>query len=177
MPQYLRPVYPFMITHSEGRLKKLNLGQLIYNRKHQRKMSRMVKPFASVQEHVTKCGKITDINFRRLIQNSCNTPGPHILTIVLCADTKAMLQIRTMCHACDLWKVIRSCKQLHLLCPPDPCNLPGTALHRSPWQLWYPLHKTVIRECSFISIKGYVNIWSDRKAQKWLVRRSCKYFS
>ena len=31
-------------------------------------------------------------------------------------------------HAQDVWKMAWSCKQLHLLCPPNPWNLPGTAL-------------------------------------------------
>ena len=37
----------------------------------------------------------------------------------------AMLTIRTICHARDLWKFARSCRQLCLLCPPYPWNLPG----------------------------------------------------
>ena len=31
---------------------------------------------------------------------------------------KAVLKIRTICHARDLWKLAQSCKQLHLLCLP-----------------------------------------------------------
>ena len=42
--------------------------------------------------------------------------------------TCAVLKIRTICHARDLWKLAQSCKQLHLLCLPDSSNLPGTAL-------------------------------------------------
>ena len=38
------------------------------------------------------------------------------------------LKIRTICHAQDMWELARSCKQFHLLCLTDPCNLPGTAL-------------------------------------------------
>ena len=38
----------------------------------------------------------------------------------------AVLNIKTICHARGLWKLARSCKQLHLLCPPDIWNLPGT---------------------------------------------------
>ena len=34
----------------------------------------------------------------------------------------------TICHGRDLWKLSRSFKQLCLLCPPDPWDLPGTAL-------------------------------------------------
>ena len=43
----------------------------------------------------------------------------------------------TICHAWDLWKLSQSCKQLHLLCPPDLWNLPGTALlsgFQSSWE-------------------------------------------
>ena len=39
-----------------------------------------------------------------------------------------MLKIRTICYALELWKLAQSCKQLCLLCPPDPWNFPGTAL-------------------------------------------------
>ena len=39
-----------------------------------------------------------------------------------------VLKLRTICHAPYLWKLARSCKHLRLLCPPDPWNLPGTAL-------------------------------------------------
>ena len=31
-------------------------------------------------------------------------------------------------HAEDLWKLVQSCKQLCLLCPPAPWNLPSTTL-------------------------------------------------
>ena len=37
----------------------------------------------------------------------------------------AASNIRTICHARDLWKFTRSCKQLRLQCP--PWNFPGTA--------------------------------------------------
>ena len=40
---------------------------------------------------------------------------------------KAVLKIRTICHARDLWKLAQSCKQLHLLCPSYLWNLPGTS--------------------------------------------------
>ena len=40
----------------------------------------------------------------------------------------AVFKFRIICHAQDLWKLARSCIQMHLLCPPDPWNLPGTAL-------------------------------------------------
>ena len=39
-----------------------------------------------------------------------------------------LIIIRTICHAWDLWKLAQSCKQLCLLCLPDPWNLPDTAL-------------------------------------------------
>ena len=40
----------------------------------------------------------------------------------------AVFKITTICLARDLWKLSRSCKQLRLLCPLEPWNLPGTAL-------------------------------------------------
>ena len=36
-----------------------------------------------------------------------------------------VLKIRTICHARDLWKLSRFCKQLHLVCLPNLCNLPA----------------------------------------------------
>ena len=42
--------------------------------------------------------------------------------------TNQVLKIRTIFYVWDLWKLARSCKQLYLLCLPDPLNLPGTAL-------------------------------------------------
>ena len=44
--------------------------------------------------------------------------------------TVSVLKIRTICHAQDMWKLTLSCKQLHLLYPPDLWNLPGPALLR-----------------------------------------------
>ena len=38
-------------------------------------------------------------------------------------------------HARDLWRLAWSCKQLRLPCPPDPWNLPGTALLNHPGAL------------------------------------------
>ena len=40
-----------------------------------------------------------------------------------------VLKIKTIDHARDLWKLALSYRQLRLLCPPNPCNLPGTAFH------------------------------------------------
>ena len=83
----------------------------------------------------------------------------------------AVLKIRTVCHARDLRKLARSCKQLHLLCPPDPKKLPCTALlsgFQSSRELWNSQGKSVLGKCSFTSSKGPVNIWNDHKA--------CKYF-
>ena len=39
-----------------------------------------------------------------------------------------MLKIKTNGRARDMWKFARACKQLRLLGPPDPGNLPGTVL-------------------------------------------------
>ena len=47
---------------------------------------------------------------------------------------------------------------------------------KAPGELWNPLSKTVLHKCSFIWNKGPINIWNDRKTQKWLVHRTCKYF-
>ena len=68
-----------------------------------------------------------------------------------------VLRVRTIVHARNLWKLARSCKQLRLLCPPDPWNRPGTALlNEFPGNL---LSKTIISKCRFIWNKGPVNIW------------------
>ena len=71
-----------------------------------------------------------------------------------------VLEIGTICHARDMRKLVRSRKQLHLLSPPDPCNLPGTALlggfQSSCGAL--PVSKTVFSKCSFIWKKRPVNI-------------------
>ena len=59
----------------------------------------------------------------------------------------AHLKIRTTCHAWDLWKLVWSCKQMHLLCLGEPWNLSGTALlsyavdFKAPRDLWNPLRK------------------------------------
>ena len=63
----------------------------------------------------------------------------------------AVSKIRTICHARVLWKMARAWKQLRLLCPPNPWNLPGTALfsgYQSSRELWNPLNKTVLNKCS-----------------------------
>ena len=47
-------------------------------------------------------------------------------------------KIRTICHVWYLWKLARSCKQLRLLCLPDPLSFSGTALlngFQSSWAL------------------------------------------
>ena len=41
-----------------------------------------------------------------------------------------VLKIRTICHTQHLWKLAQTYKQLCLLCPSDPWNLPDTALLR-----------------------------------------------
>ena len=40
-------------------------------------------------------------------------------------NTVSELKIRTIFHAQDLWKLARSCKQLRMLCPPNPWHLLG----------------------------------------------------
>ena len=42
-----------------------------------------------------------------------------------------VLIIGTISHAWERWKLAGSCKQLHLLCLPDPWNLPSTAFFYS----------------------------------------------
>ena len=71
----------------------------------------------------------------------------------------AVIKVRNFCHGQELWKLARSCKQLQLLCPPDPWNLPGTA----PGELCNPLIKTVPSKCSFIRNKGPVNICNNNE--------------
>ena len=77
-----------------------------------------------------------------------------------------MFKIRANWHAQDLWKLARCCEKLHLLCPPDTLNLPGTALlieFQSSAELWNPLRKTVLHKYSMIRNKGHVNIWNYLK--------------
>ena len=49
---------------------------------------------------------------------------------------------RTIGHAQDLWNVACSCKQLRLLCPSDPWNLPETALLSGFKNFWGTLKST-----------------------------------
>ena len=80
------------------------------------------------------------------------------------------VKTRKICHARDLWKLARYCTQLRLPCQPDPRNFPGTALlggFQSSQELWNPLSKTVRSKCKFVWNKGPVNIWNDRKVQKY----------
>ena len=59
------------------------------------------------------------------------------------------LKIRTICDARDLWKLARSCKLLHSLCPPDPWNfqaLPYSVDYKGPGKLLNPLRKTVLSQ-------------------------------
>ena len=44
--------------------------------------------------------------------------------------------------------------------------LPHSFVFKALGQLWNPLSKTVLIKCSFISNKGYVNIWNYCKVQK-----------
>ena len=67
-----------------------------------------------------------------------------------------VLNIRTSCHAWDLWKLAWSYRQLYLLFLSDRGNLPDTALlsgfqssQGAPMEYWNPLSKTVPRKCSF----------------------------
>ena len=71
-----------------------------------------------------------------------------------------MSKIRTIFRTWDLWKWSRSCKQLCLLCPPDPWNIPGSRFQSSR-ELWNPLRNTVLSKCIFVGNKGPVNIWNQ----------------
>ena len=82
-----------------------------------------------------------------------------------------MLTIRIICHARDLWKLAPGCKQLPLLRPPSSWNLPGAGWLSGFQGSWEALK--VVSKCSFISNKGLVNIWNDRKAKNLLLRRTC----
>ena len=91
-----------------------------------------------------------------------------------------MLKLRTTCHAQHLSKLTPSCKQLRFLSPSHPWNLPGTVFlsgFKTPGELWNPLSKTVLSKCCFIWINRPLNIRNERKTQKQLVCRTCKYFS
>ena len=71
----------------------------------------------------------------------------------------------TICHARDLWKLARSCKQLCLLCLPYPWSLPGAASlsgFQSPrveihWVRQYLVYAVLFKNC--------YNILKDREAQ------------
>ena len=56
--------------------------------------------------------------------------NPVNATMTACCLVRAtpVLKIRTNRHVWDLWKLARSCKQVRILRPPDPWNLPATAL-------------------------------------------------
>ena len=49
--------------------------------------------------------------------------------------TYTELKIRAIYHAQDLWKLAPSCKQLHLLCLPDPTKFTRYYLQRCKWGL------------------------------------------
>ena len=57
-------------------------------------------------------------------------------------NIKTVLKIRTICNAQDLWKLAWSCKQSRLSCPPDPWNLPSTALVSGFQSSWEALKST-----------------------------------
>ena len=55
--------------------------------------------------------------------------------------------------------------------------LPFSLDFKASGELLNQLSKTVLIKCSFDRKKVTVNILNDHKAQKWLVRRICEYFS
>ena len=65
-----------------------------------------------------------------------------LVTALLSVIIVSVLQIRTICHAWNLWKLVQSCKKLHLLCLPDPWNLSGTALLSGFQSSWGALKST-----------------------------------
>ena len=79
-------------------------------------------------------------------------------------------KIWTHCHAQDLWKLSRPCKQMHFYyaCQTREIYyvLPYSVDFKAPQELWNPLSKTVHSKCSFIWNQGPVNILNDHKAPK-----------
>ena len=72
--------------------------------------------------------------------------GHHFMNFDTALVTKcnAVLIIKVIRHARNLWKLARSSKQLRLLCPPDPWNVQGTVSLRSP------LCKTVLVDVVYL---------------------------
>ena len=82
---------------------------------------------------------------------------------------RPVLKIRTICHAWDLWKLLRSCELLHYYARQTRGIyqvLPYSVDFEAPMGFWNPLNKTILRKCSFIRNKGPINIWNGRKAHK-----------
>ena len=81
----------------------------------------------------------------------------------LCCQNPNTTSVRngTICLAQDLRRFVRSCKQLHLLCLPDPWNLPGIALlsvlvhFKAHGQLWNPLSNN----CDILPYPSLVKNW------------------
>ena len=85
------------------------------------------------------------------------------------AFTLAVLNITAICHARDRWKSALFCKQLRLLYPPDPLNLPWTAL-RSRFQSFAIVYRyIIIQDRAWCEINSVPHILSVN------VKR-CRYF-
>ena len=96
-------------------------------------------------------------------------------------------------HHEDRWMITRhsflgQCSKLEQFAVPETCGnwlglvnscikyarqthdiylvLPYSVDFKAPSELWNPLRKAVLNQCSFIWNKGPINIWNDRKAQK-----------
>ena len=76
----------------------------------------------------------------------------------------AVLKIKTICHARDLWKLAQSWKQLRLPCPPDPYNLSGTALLGG----FQSSRGQYLVNVVLFWNKRPVNIWNNRKANLYV---------
>ena len=84
------------------------------------------------------------INTRKFALNVLNILQT-VISPIKFSISKAILKIRAICHAWDLQKLAQSCKQLHLLCPPDPLNLPGTVLLNGFQSSWGAL-KSIVQD-------------------------------
>ena len=97
-----------------------------------------------------------------------------------------LLKIKTICHAWDLRKLARSCKQLYLLCLPHPWNLPcivllsGFQSSHGSFEIHWVRQYLLLSKCNFYWKKIPVNIWkldlNDCKTQKQLVHIFLKFW-
>ena len=74
-----------------------------------------------LQSSDRNCERLTGVQQPCITRAGFTIFGSNALSI-------AVSKTRTICHAEGLWKLAWSYKQLCLPCPPDPWNLPSTAL-------------------------------------------------